>query len=453
VVLTDLSVTFGRVLREHRHSARLTQEGLAERAGVSPRSISELERGAAHIPRRDTVALLARALRLTGSDRDEFQALVDRQRQSRVRPAKSAPHDARMRWRAPARTPRSHNLPRSLDAFFGHDRALDELGALLTTTALVTLVGGGGVGKTRVAHELAWRQLSNQGETWLVELDGVDDPALLVGTIAATVGAPGTHGRLDALSAYLHARRVLLLLDSCEHLVQSCAQVVTHLLRRCPRLRVLATSREPLGIAGEVIWSVRPLECPETVEQIEDAAAARLFVDRARAVSPGLRLSAVCAGGVVRICRTVEGNPLALELAASRTRALTIAELADRLADDERILRRRLHLGRRQHEAIGAAVAWSLHQLDRDERIVLERVARLDDGWTLALAARACAESGVPPDQVLDVVGQLVDKSLVIADTSGARAWYRVLNSVRRLARADGEVEEVGDVSQPADRT
>ncbi len=322
------------MLREHRQSARLTQEGLAERAGVSPRSISELERGAAHIPRRDTVALLVRALSLTGSDRDEFQALVERQRQNVVRPAKAATHEARPHWRLPARTPRSHNLPRSLDVFFGHDRALPELGALLATTPLVTLVGGVGVGKTRLAHELGWREVSNHGETWLVELVGLDDPALLVRTIAAAVGAPARHGRLDALSAHLQAKPILLLLDNCEHLVQACAELVGQLLRRCPRLRVLATSREPLGIAGEVIWSVGPLDCPETVEQIEHAAAARLFVDRARAVSPGLRLSTVHAGGVVRICRTVEGNPLALELAASRTRALTIAELADRLADD-----------------------------------------------------------------------------------------------------------------------
>jgi predicted ATPase/DNA-binding XRE family transcriptional regulator len=433
-VPTDLSVTFGRVLREHRQSARLTQEGLAERAGVSPRSISELERGAAHIPRRDTVALLARALRLTGSDRDEFQALVDRQRQDVVRPARAASHDAGLRWGVPPRAPRSHNLPRSLDAFFGHDRALDELGALLAWTPLVTLVGGGGVGKTRLAHELGWRQVSKQGETWLVELAGLDDASLLVRTIAAAVGAPGRHGRLDALSAYLQTRSVLLLLDNCEHLVQACAEVVAQLLRRCPRLRVLATSREPLGIPGELIWSVRPLDCPDTVEQIEHAPAARLFVDRARAVSPGLRLSTVNAGGVVRICRTVEGNPLALELAASRTRTLAIAELADRLADDGRILRRRLHLGRRQHEAIGAAIAWSYHQLTRDERVVLERVAAFDEDWTLDLAERACAASTIPRDQVMDVLGRLVDKSLVSADTSGARARYRVSGPVRRYA-------------------
>ncbi|MBV9354260.1 MAG: helix-turn-helix domain-containing protein [Chloroflexi bacterium] len=434
VVATDLSVAFGRVLREHRQSARLTQEGLAERAGVSPRSISELERGAAHIPRRDTVSLLVRALSLSGSDRDEFQALVDRQRQNAVRPARADSHGARLRWRAPARTPRLHNLPRSLDAFFGHDRALHELGALLATTPLVTLVGGGGVGKTRLAHELGWRQVSSRAEIWLVELAGLDDPGLLVPTIASAVGAPGRDVRLDALSAYLHARPVLLLLDNCEHLVQACAEVVAQLLRRCPRLRVLATSREPLGIAGEVIWSVGPLDCPETVEQIERAAAARLFVERARAVSPGLRLSPVNALGVVRICQTVEGNPLALELAAARTRTVAIAELAERLADDARILRRRLHPGRRQHEAIWAVIAWSYRQLSRDERVVLERVAAFHDDCTLDMAEDACAASSIPRDRVMDVLGRLVDKSLVSADTSGARARYRISGAVRRYA-------------------
>jgi non-specific serine/threonine protein kinase len=437
VAPTELAVSFGRVLRNHRHSAGLTQEELAERAGVSPRSISDLERGAAHVPRRDTVALLVRALRLNGPEREEFQALVDRQRQTAVRPTQGAPHAARTGWRTAAvSAPRSHNLPRSLDTFVGHDRDLHQLGTLLPATPLITLVGGGGVGKTRLAHELAWRQLSNQPETWLVELAALDDPEQLVATIAASVGAPRSRAGIRALADYLRARPLLLLLDNCEHLVEACAEVVAHLLRYCPQLRVLATSREPLGIAGEVIWSVLPLECPDTVEQIDGASAARLFVDRARAVSPLLQVTDATARAIARICHTVEGSPLALELAASRTRTLAIVELAERLEYDSRILSRRLHVERRQHQAIGAAIESSYAQLSRHERIVLEHVARLDDSWTLEAAEHACAQSGLPQHQVLDLLGQLVDKSLVIADTSGARAWYRVSSPVRRYARA-----------------
>jgi non-specific serine/threonine protein kinase len=437
VAPTELAVSFGRVLRSHRHSAGLTQEELAERAGVSPRSISDLERGAAHVPRRDTVALLVRALRLNGPEREEFQALVERQRQTAVRPTQGAPHAARTGWRTSAvPPPRSHNLPRSLDTFVGHDRDLHQLGALLPATPLITLVGGGGVGKTRLAHELAWRQLCNQPETWLVELASLDDPEQLVATIAACVGAPRSRAGIRALADYLQARPLLLLLDNCEHLVEACAEVVAHLLRHCPHLRVLATSREPLGIAGEVIWSVLPLECPDTVEQIDGASAARLFVDRARAVSPLLQVTDATARAIARICHTVEGSPLALELAASRTRTLAIIELAERLEHDARILSRRLHLERRQHQAIGAGMESSDAQLSRQERIVLEHVTRLDDSWTLEAAEHICAQSGLPRHQVLDLLGQLVDKSLVIADTSGARAWYRVSSPVWRYARA-----------------
>jgi transcriptional regulator with XRE-family HTH domain len=322
-------LSVAQLLRDQRRAAGLTHEELAERAGVSPRSISELERGGAHIPRRDTVALLVRALGLTGADVQELQAWINRRRRAGLRPASHSAAGAADPGQ-PVGVPNLsvHNMPRPLDSFVGRERELRELAKLVQTMPLVTLVGEGGVGKTRLAKELARRQLSSQAGTFLVELAGLDDSALLVGAVAAAVGGPDTcaMSSIGGLIQYLRRSPLLLVLDNCEHLVQACAELVAHLLHRCPELHVLATSREPLAIAGEVIWWLPQLECPDTdaitVEQLTRSPAARLFVERARAIIPELRITDATALAVARICRAVDGSPLALELAAARTRAL-----------------------------------------------------------------------------------------------------------------------------------
>jgi predicted ATPase len=332
-----------------------------------------------------------------------------------------------------------------LDSFVGRERELRELAKPVQTMPLVTLVGEGGVGKTRLAHEVARRQLSSQAGTFLVELAGLDDSALLVGAFAAAVGGPDTRveSSIGGLTQYLQPTRLLLVFDNCEHLVQACAELVAHLLHRCPELRVLATSREPMAIAGEVIWWLPQLECPDagaiTVEQLTRTPAAQLFVERARAIIPELRITDATAAAIARICRAVDGSPLALELAAARTRALGLEELATRVERDPQILSRRVHGARRQHQTIRATIDWSYDRLGEPERTLLRQVAEFDGAWSLEMAELGCAGSGLACEQVLDVLGQLVEKSLVVADTSGARACYRLSSSVRRYVLERGK--------------
>jgi predicted ATPase/transcriptional regulator with XRE-family HTH domain len=441
VTASDASANFGDMLRDHRRAAGLTQEELGERAGVSPRSISELERGGAHIPRRDTVALLARALGLTGAVREGFEAMVERRRGPRLNadetPETAAPRSAR---RAVERT--DHDLRRSLTSFVGRERELSELASVLQTTPLLTLVGPGGVGKTRLALELVRAQSANYADAvCFVELAALADPALLPDTLATAVGMRDlyTQSAASALSEYLRNKRTLLVLDNCEHLVEACAQLVAQLLRTCPDLQVLATSREPLAIAGETTWRVPPLELPGrqaslSLEQLQSTAAARLFIDRARAVNHALDLTEHNARAIARICIGVDGIPLALELAAARTRVLTIGQLADRLEHDSGVLGGASRAGEARHQTIRATIDWSYALLDESEQALLRRLSVFAGGWLLPVAEGVCSGGGIEPTGVLDLLTQLVDKSLAVVDTRDDVARYRLLEPIRQYA-------------------
>ncbi len=429
-----LSLRFGELLRDYRRTAGLTQEELAERAGISPRSISEMERGGAHVPRRDTVALLASALELDDTARQGFEALVDDRRRSLMSDTESAFEHERQRAR--------HNLPRPLTSFVGRESELQELPRLLSSSPLLTLVGAGGVGKTRLAQELA----RNQGESyidgvWLVELAGLTDASLLPVTVAAAVGLHDLQARdvTGALTEYLSDRGLLLVLDNCEHLVDACADLVVHLLRHCRELHVLATSREPLVIPGEIIRRVSPLTVPDLQQSTEplrlaESPAVRLFVERARAVNPSLTLSALNAPAIARICIGVDGIPLAVELAAARTRMLSVEQLAERLEQDAGVLAATNRTGLPQHRTMRATLDWSHAFLGDEEQVLLRRLSVFAGAWTLAMAERVCGGAGIEQDAVLDVLAQLVDRSLVLVDARSVVARYRLLEPVRQYA-------------------
>jgi non-specific serine/threonine protein kinase len=428
-----LSARFGELLRDQRRAAGLTQEELAERAGVSPRSISELERGGGHIPRRDTVGLLARALGLEGQERETFEALVEERRRARPTLADAARD-------TPARP--KHNLPRSLTSFVGRERELRDLDQLLAEAPLLTLVGAGGVGKTRLAHELVHAHAASYRDgSWLVELASLVDPALLPGAVASAVGLRDFQARntIDLLTEYLRPKQMLLVLDNCEHLVQPCAELVARLLRACPGVRVLATSREPLALAGERIWSVPPLELPDlgqpiSARQLAGLAAARLFIDRARAVNNTFVVTDENAPAIARICVGVDGIPLALELAAARTRVLTLDQLAERLVRDAGVLSQASREALPQHRTMRATIDWSHDLLGQAEQVLLRRLAVFAGGWTLELAEQVCSGVHLEEGDVLGVLGQLVDKSMALVDTREAVARYRLLEPVRQYA-------------------
>lgn len=350
---------------------------------------------------------------------------------------------------APRSAPRPRgNLPAPLTDLIGRTEDLRRLDALLAAERLVTLTGAGGVGKTRLALEAAARRAGDFPDgVWLVELAAARTAAEVHEAVAAVLGlrddlrAPvrALPGRLaDALAG----QETLLLLDNCEHVVEPVAELTARLLRAAPDLRVLATSQEPLAVAGERLCPVAPLDLPgpDGTDRPERSGAVRLFVARATAAAPDFRLEPGNAEAVATICRRLDGIPLALEMAAARVRALPVTDLAARLDDRFRVLTAPLRAAPERQRTLRATIDWSWSLLTEPEQIVLRRLAACADGCTLQAAEAVCADERVPRDDVLTLLARLVDRSLV-----GRRhGRYRLLESVaaysaQRLAEAGDE--------------
>jgi predicted ATPase/DNA-binding SARP family transcriptional activator len=332
------------------------------------------------------------------------------------------------------------NLPPAVTSFVGRDREVAQVHRLLQRTQLLTLTGPGGAGKTRLALEAARLEAAAMPDgAWLVDLVPVRHRHLVADTVAVAMGLPPAAGRdpLRALALQLGRRRLLLILDNCEHLLPECARVVTTLRAHCPGVSVLATSREPLHVEGEVVLRVPSLGLPEPAAEPDPQALAglasvRLFVERVRDLSPDFTLDRTNAAAVVEICRRLDGMPLALELAAARTAYLEPAEIAERLGDALSVLGRPGTATR--HATLRAALEWSHDLLTPEEQCLLRRLAVFEGGCTAVAAERVCAGDSVPAADVLDVLGRLVDKSLVQVDRHSGRSRYRLLDTVRQLA-------------------
>ena len=339
---------------------------------------------------------------------------------------------------------RPTNLPLQVTSFVGRERELAEVVRLLATERLVTLTGPGGTGKTRLALQAAAEVVDGHPDgVWLVELAALADPDLVPQAVAVAVGVPEEPGRplLSTLAAVLPPRRLLLVLDNCEHLVEACARLAAALLRTCPHVHLLATSREALGIAGELVWPVPPLSLPppgaDAPEAVAQADAARLFVRRARATQPRFALSAQNAATVARLCRRLDGLPLALELAAARVRALSVAEVLERLDDRFRLLTGGGRTAPPRHQTLRALVAWSYDLLDAPARRLFDRLGVFAGSFTLAAAERVGAGEGLAAAEVLDALTRLVDQSLVQPEPGpDGVGRYRLLETVRAYGRA-----------------
>jgi len=345
-----------------------------------------------------------------------------------------------------------NNLPRQLTSFVGRERELTELSRLLGTTALLTVTGAGGSGKTRLAIEAAAGAASGYSDgVWLSELAPLGDPSLLPNAILGALGIPedATRGVERTLVDYLRPREALLLLDNCEHLIAACAVLVERLLRACPRLRILATSREALGIAGEVSWRLPSLAAPDPRAMPTPAAdgdlaryllgfeTVRLFAERASAADPTFALTDRNGQAVAQICYRLDGMPLAIELAAARARSLAPEQIAERLDDRFRLLTGGSRTAFPRQQTLRATLDWSHGLLSDPDRALLRRLAVFAGGWTLDAAETVCSFGGVTEYEVLDVLSSLVDKSLVVVvDGShpGDGRRYRLLETVRQYA-------------------
>jgi non-specific serine/threonine protein kinase len=350
-----------------------------------------------------------------------------------------------------------HNLPASLTSFVGREREMLEVRRLLSMTRLLTLTGTGGCGKTRLALEVAKALAGAYPDgAWLVELAPLSDPTLAPQAVASALDVR-EQPRLpltQTLSNYLASRQTLLVLDNCEHLVEATARLANVLLSACPKLRILATSREPLGVPGESVWSVSPLSLPDldgvsTIESLTRAEAVRLFMDRARSRLPGFELTRENAGAVMRICRKLDGIPLAIELATARLGALAVEQIAERLEDSLRLLTGGSRTAEPRQQTLRAALDWSHDLLGEAERALFRRLSIFSGGWTLEAAETVCSGDGTEQDDVLDLLSRLVDKSLVVAAGGSAdgATHYRMMEPVRQYGweklQESGETERV----------
>ncbi|HET9871870.1 MAG TPA: BTAD domain-containing putative transcriptional regulator [Propionibacteriaceae bacterium] len=342
------------------------------------------------------------------------------------------------------------NLPVRVTSFVGRQRLVGQVSGLLSDYRLVTLTGPGGAGKTSLALRVAGDTAGRFPDgVWLARLAGVEDPEKVADVVAESVGAQRPAGRVtESLVGYLRDRSALVVLDNCEHLVQSCAELVERLLTAGSRLRLLATSREPLRVPGEVQLMVPPLASPPpdfSVEQLRDYGAAELFLDRALTIRPDLRIEPVDAVDIGRICRQLDGLPLALELAAARARTLPIRDLATRLDDRFRLLTTGNRTAEARQRTLRATVDWSHQLLSPTERVLFRRLSVFRVGWTMEAAEAVVADETVPAAEMLDLLASLADRSLIQADTAKSPGRFRMLETLRQYAQE--RADEAGETA------
>ncbi len=349
-----------------------------------------------------------------------------------------------------------NNLAQQLNSFIGRSRELVEVRRLLGTSRLVTLLGMGGIGKSRLSVQLGAELLDDYPDgVWLVELAPLADAQLVPQAVASVLGVKEEAGGtvLDALLKFARDGTLLLLLDNCEHLVHACADLAKRLLQAGPGVRILATSRDALRIAGETVFQLAPLAAPDprahsAAEALAQSDAARLFVDRATAVQPAFRLTEDNARIVAAICHQLDGIPLALELAAARTRALSVEAIAARLNERFRLLVTGDRTVLPRQGTLRALIDWSYDLLAPPERTLFQRLSVFAGGWTLEAAEAVGAGGEIEAADVLDLLARLVEKSLVVADIESGR--YRMLETVRQYAQE--KLEETGGVDAARER-
>ncbi|HKY55766.1 MAG TPA: helix-turn-helix domain-containing protein, partial [Anaerolineales bacterium] len=465
--LTEVEVSFGEWLKRQRNAAGLTQEQLALNINCSTSALRKFEAELRH-PSPQIVERLAEIFDIPQNERKSFlrfargdsQAFADAQ-------FEQAP------WRAPRAATRS-NLPAFTTSFIGREKEQSEIKNLILKNRLVTLTGAGGIGKTRLSIETASALLNDFPHgVWLIELAPLSDPALLPQAVVNTLGLIEQAGRspVNILTDFLQKKRVLLILDNCEHLIEASAQLAEILLRSCPDLHILVTSREALGIDGETLYLVPTLTTPDplhaAIQTLSDYEAVQLFLERAQTAVPGFAMTQENASAIAQVCRHLDGIPLALELAAARVKLLRVEEIAARLDDRFHLLTGGSRTVLPRHQTLQAMIDWSHDLLSDPERVLFRRLSVFTGGWTLEAAESTCADltPGPSPERrgesapssvigqrspkqsegekgagglgstLLDLLTSLVNKSLVIVERKqGQETRYHMLETIRQYA-------------------
>jgi predicted ATPase len=415
---------------------------------MSAQGIGALERGDRRTPQRGTLALLAEALGLDVEQRRGFEAAA-------ARPKVLRPGDGRVsRTLAPAvdESAAPNNLPRQLTSLIGRETVVAEVAALIRKSPLVTLVGSGGVGKTRISLQVAANVLDTFDDgVWFIELAPLSSGEYLPSTVAQimSIQLHSAGDPLELLIDELRSKDALLIFDNCEHLVDAAGRMVAAILRGSPRIRVLASSRQSLGVSGETTFRIPSLPTPDAVTNLTGADARQypaiaLFAERAAAVDDRFALTDENAPAVGEVCSRLDGIPLAIELAAARTTMLSPRQLRDRLDERFRLLTGGGHDLLPRQQTLRAALDWSYDLLDEGERVLTRRLGVFVNGFTLEGAVAVGSGEDMGDADVFDGLASLVDKSLVLADDDGAMRRYRMLESTRAYLRE--KLEAAGEL-------
>jgi predicted ATPase/DNA-binding XRE family transcriptional regulator len=422
------------LLKKFRIQAGLSQQALAERALISVQAVSALERGYRKAPYHVTLERIANALALSQEAREALEHSAPRSRGPRL-----ADHGTL-----------THNLPRKLTSLFGRDDVVREIADLLDTAPLVSIVGTGGIGKTRVAIEVGTRLVNRFPHgVWFVELAPLNDAALVPHAVARALHLQESTQRptLETLFAYLAQKRLLIILDNCEHVISEARTIAGSLLRECPSVALLTTSREGLNITGEQIYRISPLAFPEQSVPSPDEAskygAVALFANRVRAADLRFEVTAENVRSVVEICRRLDGLPLALELAAARAGVLSPQEIADRLDGVFDLLTGDQHGSISRHATMRAVIDWSYGLLSSQAQLLFDRLATFSGGFTLQTATTVCTDEAVRPQDILESLSSLVGQSLVMTNFVRGTTRYHLLETTRQYALE--KLEERGE--------
>jgi predicted ATPase/DNA-binding XRE family transcriptional regulator/Tfp pilus assembly protein PilF len=422
--------TFGNLLKYLRKREELTQRELALLVGYSDTQISRIEQDQ-RVPDAATItALFVPALHLA-NEPQWVERLLELAKQSRF-----------FELSAEAKTAIPNNLPASLTTFIGREKELVEILQMIRKHRLVTLTGSGGVGKTRISLELGGQVLDEYANgVWLAELAPLSDPELLAQTVASVFGILSQSARsyTELLINFLRPKTALLILDNCEHLLDASAYLADTLLKHCPQLKVLATSREALGILGEIVYHMPSLGLPDiqqTLEKFREYESVRLFEERARLAQPEFELTMENASSIAQICSRLDGIPLAIELAAARVNLLSTAQIAARLHDRFNLLTGGSRTALPRQQTLRASIDWSWNLISDSERALLRRLTVFAGGWTLEAAESVCSRNGgIKPQEVLELMTQLLAKSLVIANHHpGPERRFHLHETIRQYA-------------------